>query len=112
MATAVAQQRPGPGGAADAQPQVPLVADDLPRGPRLPPMAQTLLWALAPTWLLDQCARRYGEEFTLTFGPSGRRLVLISDPDAVKTLFTTPPQIAPSAAADSPIARRSWGSTR
>jgi cytochrome P450 family 135 len=76
----------------------------LPRGPRLPPMAQTLLWALAPTWLLDQCARRYGDEFTLTFGPSGRRLVLIGDPEAVKAVFTAPPQIAPSAAKDSPIA--------
>jgi cytochrome P450 family 135 len=76
----------------------------LPPGPRLPPMLMTLVWAVAPTWVLDRCARRYGEAFTLTFGPSGRKLVMLSDPQAVKAVFTASPEIAPSAAADSPIA--------
>jgi cytochrome P450 len=67
-------------------------------------MLQTLAWALAPTWLLDSCARRLGEAFTLTFGPSGLKLVLISDPEAVKAVFTAPPEVAPSSAASSPIA--------
>jgi cytochrome P450 len=53
---------------------------------------------------MDQCARRYGETFTLTFGPSGRKLVMLSNPDAVKTVFTAAPEIAPSAADSSPIA--------
>jgi cytochrome P450 len=53
---------------------------------------------------MDHCARRRGEAFTLTFSPSGRRLVMISDPVAVKTLLTAPPEIAPSAAGDTPIA--------
>jgi cytochrome P450 len=68
------------------------------------PVAQTLIWALAPTVLMDHCARRHGEAFTLTFSPSGRRLVMISDPAAVKTLLTAPPEVAPSAAGDTPIA--------
>jgi cytochrome P450 family 135 len=78
--------------------------DRLPPGPRMGPVAQTLAWALAPTALMDHCARRRGEAFTLTFSPSGRKLVMISDPAAVKTLLTAPPEVAPSAAGDTPIA--------
>jgi cytochrome P450 family 135 len=76
----------------------------LPPGPRMPAMAQTLAWALAPTWLMDRCARTLGEAFTLTFSPSGLKLVMLSDPEAVKTVFTASPQVAPSAAAASPVA--------
>ncbi len=76
----------------------------LPPGPRMPAILQTLVWALAPTALLDHCFRTHGEAFTLTFAPSGRRFVLVSDPAAVKTVLTAPPEAAPSAAADSPIA--------
>ncbi len=76
----------------------------LPPGPRLPAVAQTLVWALAPTWLMDRCARSLGEAFTLTFAPSGLKLVMLSDPQAVKTVFTAPPDVAPSAARMSPVA--------
>jgi cytochrome P450 len=65
---------------------------------------QTLAWALAPTWVMDGCRQRLGEAFTLTFSPSGLKLVLISDPEAVKTVFTAPPDVAPSGAGNSPIA--------
>jgi cytochrome P450 family 135 len=65
---------------------------------------QTLAWAVAPTWVMDRCARRLGEMFTLTFAPSGLKLVMVSDPDAVKTVFTAPPELAPSAAGISPVA--------
>jgi cytochrome P450 family 135 len=75
----------------------------LPPGPRAPAFLQTLAWALAPTWVMDNCARRIGDAFTLTFTPSGMQMVLISDPDAVKTLFTAPPDVAPSATGNSPI---------
>jgi cytochrome P450 family 135 len=76
----------------------------LPLGPRLPPFLQTLAWALAPTWVMDSCARRLGDAFTLTFSPSGLKLVLVSDPDAVKAVFTAPAEVAPSAAGSSPVA--------
>jgi len=76
----------------------------LPPGPRMGAVAQTLIWALAPTVLMDHCARRRGEAFTLTFSPSGRKLVMISDPVAVKTLLAAPPEVAPSATGDTPIA--------
>jgi cytochrome P450 family 135 len=76
----------------------------LPPGPRIPPLLQTLLWALAPTWVMDRCARSIGEHFTLTFFPSGMKLVLVSDPASLKTVFTAPPDVAPSGAANSPVA--------
>ncbi len=76
----------------------------LPPGPRAPAIAQTVAWALAPTWLMEQCARRLGETFTLTFAPSGLKLVMLSDPQDVRALFTAPAEIAPSAAGNSPVA--------
>jgi cytochrome P450 len=79
-------------------------ACELPPGPRLPAPLQTLVWALAPTWLMDRCAERLGDAFTLTFAPSGLQLVMLSNPDAVKTVFTAPAEVAPSAVAMSPIA--------
>ena len=76
----------------------------LPPGPTAPATVQTLAWAVAPTWVMDRCARRLGEAFTLTFAPSGMKLVMVSDPEAVKTVFTAPPKVAPSAAGTSPVA--------
>jgi cytochrome P450 len=65
---------------------------------------QTLAWALAPTWVMDRCAERLGGTFTITFAPSGLQLVLVSDPEAVKAVFTAPAEVAPSAAGSSPVA--------
>jgi cytochrome P450 len=76
----------------------------LPPGPRMPAIVQTLVWAFAPTWLMDRCAQRLGDAFTVTFAPSGLQFVLISDPDAVKALFTAPGDVAPSATRYSPLA--------
>jgi cytochrome P450 family 135 len=94
---------------ATASPEAPAAAAQqdgggLPPGPRAPALVQTLAWALAPTWFMDRCARSVGEFFTLTFFPSGMQLVLVSDPEAVKTVFTASPEVAPSGAANSPLA--------
>jgi cytochrome P450 family 135 len=75
----------------------------LPRGPRAHPFVQTLAWAIAPTWVMDRYARKIGESFTLTFWPSGMTLVVVSGPEAVKDVFTASPDIAPSAAGNSPV---------
>jgi cytochrome P450 family 135 len=80
------------------------LATGLPPGPRAHPFAQTLAWSLAPTWVMQNCARRLGETFTLTFWPSGMKLVLLGGPEAVKKIFTAAPEVAPSAAGNSPIA--------
>jgi cytochrome P450 len=76
----------------------------MPPGPRAPAFLQTLAWALAPTWVMDRCAERLGKTFTLTFAPSGLKLVMVSDPEDVKTVFTAPADVAPSAAGSSPVA--------
>ena len=76
----------------------------LPPGPRAPAIVQTLAWAVAPTWVMDRCARTLGDAFTLTFAPSGMKLVMVSGPEAVKTVFTAPGEVAPSAAGSSPVA--------
>jgi cytochrome P450 family 135 len=102
VATAVAQPLVEP--AEQAQPLAEPPAEALPRGPRLSPFALTVIWSLAPGWVMDQCVRRLGDSFTLTFFPSGRKLVMVSDPEAVKAVFTAPPEVAPSAAGASPIA--------
>ncbi|HST56480.1 MAG TPA: cytochrome P450 [Solirubrobacteraceae bacterium] len=96
MATTTAPRPPA------AAVEVP--AEQLPPGLRWPPLLQTLLWTVAPTWVMDRAAARCGDEFTITFGPSARKLVMISDPDAVKTVMTAPPEVAPSGTAASPIA--------
>jgi cytochrome P450 len=76
----------------------------LPPGPRMPAVLQTLLWATVPTWLMRRGARKLGDAFTITFAPSGMKLVLLSDPDDVKAVFTASPDVAPSGAGNSPVA--------
>src|SRR5438874_744618 len=93
------QSRSPAGPAGDGSP-----AASLPPGPRAHPIVQTLAWAFAPTWLMDSCASRVGDSFTITFWPSRFQLALVSNPDAVKATFTAPPEIAPSGAGNSPIA--------
>jgi cytochrome P450 len=94
------QAHPVPGTVPEGAPP----ATGLPTGPNLHAFAQTVIWALAPTWLLERCVERLGQSFTLTFWPSGMRMVLLADPQAVKDVFTAPAQLAPSAAASSPVA--------
>jgi cytochrome P450 family 135 len=84
-------------------PAAQIPAAELPRGPRVPALLQTLAWSFAPTWVMDRCAARFGEIFTLTFS-GGRRMVVLSDPEAVKTVFTAPPEVAPSGTGATPIA--------
>ncbi len=65
---------------------------------------QTVVWAVAMPWMLDYCGKRYGEEFTVRFFPSGRKIVVVSGAERVKQVFTAPPEVAPSAAGISPVA--------
>ncbi len=87
----------------ESSPPAPDRVAAVPPGPPLPALVQTLVWALAPTWAMRQCARRLGPSFTLTFSPSGRQLVYVSEPQAVKDVMTAPGDVAPSAASQSPV---------
>jgi cytochrome P450 len=64
----------------------------LPPGPRMPPAVQTAIWFRQAQWLLGQCARRFGETFTLRILQEGSWVVL-SNPDHVKQVFSGDPRI-------------------
>jgi cytochrome P450 family 135 len=63
-----------------------------PPGPRLPVLVQTLLWVIRPTQFMEWCLRRYGDPFTLRLSHVGD-LVLLTDPAAIKTVFTGDPDL-------------------
>ena len=65
-----------------------MTVDGLPPGPRLPVGVQTLLFGKYRHRYLPAMHRRYGDLFTLRIAPHARRLVLISRPDDIRTVFT------------------------
>jgi cytochrome P450 len=62
----------------------------LPPGPREPAALQTVEWVVRPTALLRRAQARYGEPFTLRTAWSDAPLVLVSDPDEVRRIYTAP----------------------
>jgi cytochrome P450 len=69
----------------------PPVADGLPPGPRLPVAVQTVLFGKYRHRYLPAMRRRYGDAFTLRIAPHSRRLVMLSRPDDIRTVFTGQP---------------------
>ncbi len=66
--------------------------ETLPPGPSLPATLQSLLFWRALDRFLRTCGRRYGPAFTVRVFPWGT-VVVVSDADAVKTVFTGDPAI-------------------
>jgi cytochrome P450 family 135 len=64
----------------------------LPPGPSSPRIVQLAGRFLRPNTFLRRCARRYGPIFTLRM-PTGENVVSVSDPEAIKTIFTSRPEI-------------------
>jgi cytochrome P450 len=64
----------------------------LPPGPRLPRVAQTLGWVSRPGPWLERLRERYGDAFTLRIAHEGT-WVMLSDPEAVKQVFTGDPRV-------------------
>jgi cytochrome P450 len=62
----------------------------LPPGPSIPRALLLGRFILQPTAFLVDCERRYGEYFTLRLSEE-RTMVITSDPEAVKTVFTGDP---------------------
>jgi cytochrome P450 len=61
-------------------------ASELPPGPPLPRLVQTLGFVFAPARFLDACRRRYGD--VVTFGTLfDERFVIVFEPEAVKQVF-------------------------
>ena len=59
----------------------------LPPGPQSPAWLQLLRWVLTPTSFMEACARRYGDTVSINMTPLGR-IVMISDPAQVRTVFS------------------------
>ncbi len=98
----LADERDGAPPSGEEQQGLPAAA--VPPGPRVPAVLVAVAWALAPTWVMERCERALGEWFTITMWPSGIKLVLVSDPEAIKALFTAPADAAPSGTGASPVA--------
>ncbi len=60
----------------------------LPPGPSAPPIVQTLRWMNRPIAFMETCARRYGDAFTVNFLGFQSPMVMISDPEAIRAMYT------------------------
>ena len=69
----------------------PPLIHSLPPGPRLPVAVQTVLFGKYRHRFLPAMRRRYGDVFTLRIAPHSRRLVMLSRPEDIRTVFTGPP---------------------
>jgi cytochrome P450 family 135 len=61
----------------------------LPPGPQSPPAVQMARWAVRPIAFLEACRRRYGDAFSVRFLGFRSPMVMVSDPEAVKALYTS-----------------------
>lgn len=59
----------------------------LPPGPSRPPLLQLERWVNDPIGFMEECARRYGDTFTLRF-PGNPPFILFSHPEAIREIFT------------------------
>src|SRR3954471_23174017 len=64
----------------------------LPPRRRMPRALQTLGWIARPMPFMERCRDRYGDAFTLRIAHEGT-WVLLSDPEAVKQVFTGDPRL-------------------
>lgn len=67
------------------------VTSGLPPGPSSPRIVQLAGRFLRPNTFMQRCANRYGPIFTLRM-PTGENVVSVSDPEAIKTIFTSDPE--------------------
>jgi cytochrome P450 family 135 len=67
----------------------------LPPGPSEPPLVQTLRWLLRPISFLESCRRRYGDAFSVSFLGFGTPMVMLSDPEAIRALYSVPGHTLP-----------------
>jgi cytochrome P450 len=62
----------------------------LPAGPSAPPILQTTRWLLRPISFLEAGRRRFGDAFSVRFLGFQSPMVMISDPEAVRALYSEP----------------------
>ena len=60
----------------------------LPPGPTESPAVQTARWLVRPIAFMESCRRRYGDAFSVTFLGFETPLVMVSDPDVIRALYS------------------------
>jgi cytochrome P450 len=67
-----------------------VTVDALPAGPTEPPNWQTLRWLLRPISFMEACRRRFGDVFSVRFLGFRTPMVMLSDPEAIRALYSNP----------------------
>jgi cytochrome P450 len=65
-----------------------LCAVTLPPGPASSPLVQTLRWGFRPLPFMDESRKKFGNSFSVKFLGFKSPMVMISDPEAIKALYT------------------------
>jgi cytochrome P450 len=60
----------------------------LPPEPKSSPLVQTLRWSFRPLPFMQECREKIGDSFSVKFVSFERPMVMISDPVAIKALYT------------------------
>ncbi len=60
----------------------------LPDGPKTAPLLQMLHWIAKPYSYMDSCAERYGDIFAVPLGNNFRRIVFVSNPQALQQFLS------------------------
>jgi hypothetical protein len=60
----------------------------LPPEPAMSPLRQTMSWAFRPIPFMEKCRREIGDSFSIMFLGFERPMVMVSDPVAIKALYT------------------------
>src|SRR6476660_8904315 len=60
----------------------------LPPGPTSSPLVQTLRWGFRPIPFMHECREKFGNAFSVMFLGFKSPMVMISDPEAIKALYT------------------------
>lgn len=60
----------------------------LPPGPAEPPALQTARWLARPIAFMESCRRRFGDAFSVRFLGFQTPLVMVSDPEAIRALYS------------------------
>ena len=68
-------------------------SEDLPPGPRLPGLLQSVGLLRFRHWFIPALHRRYGDVFSIRILPEGRRLVVFNRPEHVKEIFAGDPEV-------------------
>jgi cytochrome P450 family 135 len=67
----------------------------LPPGPAEPPAIQSARWLLRPISFMESCRRRFGEAFSVRFLGFNTPMVMLSDPAAIRALYTERRHVLP-----------------